>query len=617
MDRLHWEFPANDSNETEGPNDAGITHFTSNRSANVIRESIQNSLDARADQSQPVRVRIQIEDLDPKLFAADDLIEAISASIVSKHNDKAHSDQFKRGKDLLQKSKAKVQTLTITDSNTTGATDELTLDGKPSKWEALTKSTGLSVKDQLDAGGSFGLGKHAPFAVTDIRTVLYSTAWPKAGKLHRRFQGKTILVSHEDSKGQKYRRTGYLGGENYRALMDEEIPDCYRLDEPGLAIHVPAYQLESDWEDHSIVTAIGHFFHAIIHEGLTVTVNNETVDNKTVDSYRRLLDERTKGFIRTSRTSPVATTNISDIGQISLRILTEERSHQNGRTLALVRDAGMMITDRPREMSLPGLNRFPPHWKNFVAIIECRSEGQPSVLRESESPSHNSISTQQISDPKRRRKADAALKELGYWCRERIREITEPLKSEDPINAEELARYLGIIDEEGVQNGGGDGRNPELNVTAPQQSTRAPMNTWARRGARAKAQTAGGTNGTTDPKDKGKGTKKRKSGSAPRDLSVAFANVRFQQGTKRPTHSVLATFDSVPETLRNLQLMASVEDGPDVAVGISEAFCGTKKLNVKHNKITTLPPSNSERCTIEFLTQVPVRNKSYYLTIGT
>ena len=49
MSNLTCQFPRNDSNETEGPNDGGITRFIPNRSANVIRESIQNSLDARDD----------------------------------------------------------------------------------------------------------------------------------------------------------------------------------------------------------------------------------------------------------------------------------------------------------------------------------------------------------------------------------------------------------------------------------------------------------------------------------------------------------------------------------------------------------------------------------------
>ena len=618
MKGYHWLFPKNDSNETEGPNDAGITHFTNNRSANLIRESIQNSLDARKDESKPVLVQIELEELEPNSFAAKELIEALDASIVSNHNDSAHSEQFRKGKELLRRSKKSVKSLSITDCNTTGATDELTLDGKPSKWEALTKSSGLSIKDQLDAGGSFGLGKHAPFAVTDLRTVLYSTAWSSSGQIRHRFQGKTILVSHEDKKGQKYRRTGYLGDENYRPLEDEEVPDCFKLQSPGLAVHIPGYQPEEGWQDKCIASAIKDFFHAIVHKGLEVMIDGKRINSETLNEYRGLLDNdpKTLGFIQASRMEPVATTHITNIGEVSLRILVNDKSQHTGRSLALVRDAGMMITDRPRDMSLSGLGRFPPHWKSFCAIIECRSAGEPSVLRESESPSHNSISTQQISDQGRRRAADTALRELGQWCREQIREFAEPPASDDPFNAQEMAQFLGIIDKEGTETNSGAGTAVELNVTPPQQTNRAPRNTWSRSGNRARTQTTGGTGDNTEPTHKGKKTNRKKKGSSPRDTSVTFSDVRFRQGTRRHTHSIVATFDSIPDTLRNIQLMASVEDGQDVPVGISEAYCGSKKLSVKHNKITSLPPSGSERCSIEILTQIPVRNKSYYLTVG-
>ena len=205
MTDLVWKFPRNDSNETEGPNDGGISHFTSNRLGNVIRESIQNSLDARSDDSKPVRVEIALTALSKEAFGATSLEQSLSAAANSPHNDQPHSRQFKNGrKSLLQN--GGIQTLCITDRNTTGADDIPREGNAPSKWESLTKSTGLSVKDQPDAAGSFGLGKHAPFALTDIRTVLYSTAWKDDGKLQLRFQGKTILVSHEDATGVKRRK---------------------------------------------------------------------------------------------------------------------------------------------------------------------------------------------------------------------------------------------------------------------------------------------------------------------------------------------------------------------------------------------------------------------------
>ena len=96
MSEFVWQFPRNDSNETEGPNDGGISLFTSNRLGNVIRESIQNSLNARADESEPVRVDIALATLTKGSFAAKSLEGSLLAAANSPHNDQSHSQQFKR-----------------------------------------------------------------------------------------------------------------------------------------------------------------------------------------------------------------------------------------------------------------------------------------------------------------------------------------------------------------------------------------------------------------------------------------------------------------------------------------------------------------------------------------
>lgn len=616
MSEFIWQFPRNDSDETEGPNDGGISHFTSDRMANVIRECIQNSLDARDDQSRPVKVEIDLTTLSSESFAAKSLERSLLAAVESPHNDAPHKRQFEQGAEFLNQARAGVKTLKITDSNTTGADDNLRMDGAPSKWESLTKSTGLSVKDQPDAAGSFGLGKHAPFAATDIRTVLYSTTWKTGdGQLHRRFQGKAILVSHQGEAGEKYRKTGYLG-DNYAALTDNNVPADFRLNEPGLAIYIPGYESDADWEQESRKTVIDHFFHAIIHGGLEAEIAGNLVSKEKINQYE--VSPRTADFIRVSQAPPVAETNIPDIGHVVLRL----QATDNRRRIALVRDAGMMITDVPREMKIPGTVRLPSHWRIFTAIIECRSEGQPSVLRESESPSHTSISTQQISDRNRRNRANAALKELGSWCREQIRLLVEPAPSEDIVNAAGIARYLSIEDKEGDQPGIQEGRNRgkgigEVEVTVPQQTNRPPPGNYAGQGRRVATQgRGGGDDSDTGGRGKKGGKGQRRRGSVTRNLPVAFARMRFRPGTRRPTHSLMVTFDNPSATLRNIQLMAAVEDGTDVQIGISEAYASGRKLSVKHNKIASLPPGASDRRSIEFITQVPVENKTYYLLQG-
>ena len=55
-----WQFTENPADEQEGPNDAGIMTFTKDPLRNLIRETIQNSLDDGAN-SGPVKIDYQIQ----------------------------------------------------------------------------------------------------------------------------------------------------------------------------------------------------------------------------------------------------------------------------------------------------------------------------------------------------------------------------------------------------------------------------------------------------------------------------------------------------------------------------------------------------------------------------
>ena len=172
MKYLKWQFEQNLNDVSEGPNNAGIASFTGDRAGGLVREMLQNSIDARDSESCPVEVQFRTVEIDVNAFDMPGLFGALNASIKSEDNDERHRKQFKRGLRLFQKAKkdGSLPALVILDSNTVGATD---IDGKRDKWHSLTKSEGKSQKDSRDAGGSFGIGKHAAFAATDLRTVLY------------------------------------------------------------------------------------------------------------------------------------------------------------------------------------------------------------------------------------------------------------------------------------------------------------------------------------------------------------------------------------------------------------------------------------------------------------
>ena len=124
-DMARWTFAPNPMGEVEGPNNAGISAFTSDRAGSLVRELLQNSMDARADASKPVIVSFRLESLSAGGLDLDGLRLSLEAAIDSEDNDDRHQKQFRRGLSVLKDAirNRAIPALTITDSNTAGAPD--------------------------------------------------------------------------------------------------------------------------------------------------------------------------------------------------------------------------------------------------------------------------------------------------------------------------------------------------------------------------------------------------------------------------------------------------------------------------------------------------------------
>ena len=101
-----------------------------------------------------------------------------------------------------------IRILRISDFNTTGLPGSK--EYKSSPWQNLVKSSGVSDKNGT-SGGSYGIGKSAPFACSDLRTVYYSTLDNEG---IRAYQGVANLVSFKSKdrflrKGEVTQGTGY------------------------------------------------------------------------------------------------------------------------------------------------------------------------------------------------------------------------------------------------------------------------------------------------------------------------------------------------------------------------------------------------------------------------
>jgi len=203
--QIKWTFAKNEGGRESGLHDAGIETFKGNFDRYLAREVIQNSLDARAAASKPVKMQFKLRALKRKQIPD---LEGLKTSLSRCANYwKQDKKAFKFFSEAEQLATAdEVTALQVSDFNTTGVRGG---DSDRNKdWYNLIRCAGSSPKIGGE-GGSFGIGKNAPFAASRMRTVLYST---KTGDGKDAFQGVAILASYAHPDGGIAQSTGFLGG---------------------------------------------------------------------------------------------------------------------------------------------------------------------------------------------------------------------------------------------------------------------------------------------------------------------------------------------------------------------------------------------------------------------
>ena len=176
-----WKFPPTNGGRIDGFNDPGMAHFNGTPVASLARETLQNSLDA-GNSDKPVQVTFELVNLDPNDLGKDELKRAFEACRQEAEDDKAARGFLEEAIDVLMQEK--VPCLRVSDRNTTGL--------RRNQWRALVKMQGVSLKPEEGAGGSHGIGKYAPFAVSELRTVFYWTSYQKENRRIETFQGKSV-----------------------------------------------------------------------------------------------------------------------------------------------------------------------------------------------------------------------------------------------------------------------------------------------------------------------------------------------------------------------------------------------------------------------------------------
>lgn len=415
-----WLFPDNGGGLAAGFNDSSIDHFKGHRLSSLVREVIQNSIDARLNADKPVVVDFQLNTIElsnlPEIASLAEHLRLAKLTAQIQNADQA-VDFYDEAEETIKK--RTLSLLSVHDSNTTGLTGSI--DGPDGAWYALTKGTGLTQKPGPSLG-SFGHGSKAPFVSSKLRSIFYlSVIEPVKNQREFRFQGKSILQSHKLPNGRMTQGTGFYGvSDMCLPLTNESVPKwasefrSHRTNETGTSIIIPG----SIWDNESLssmsITAIANFFYAIWKGVLEVNIGNieRLTATNIIEKYRQYKSRLDDAFEEIDREAIVdafqtietivqpvhhGEQQIPNFGRIDWYFRIDDEVE--ARNVSVARGNGMLITKRA-----PNLIKF-PNLKPFDFFV-CVSGGDGSELLKSiENPEHTNFEFDRLDDPAKRSQA--------------------------------------------------------------------------------------------------------------------------------------------------------------------------------------------------------------------
>lgn len=269
-----WHFAKSLGGQDQGPNEAMSEHFKKLPYASLVRESLQNSLDAMQKKTGTVYVSFDFKQAVtsdyPQLFLLRDHIIACLA----KYNDQKARDKFQPMIQYINECTLSdtFDYLEVNDSFTTGM--DYRKDDARSGFYSFVKCAGNSAKNSTSSGGSFGFGKAAYFNVSKLRTVFVSTQTVQ-GKCF--FEGVSSLCTHVIA-GEKRVPVGFYTDRNDEEPIEnpQSIPGIFRRESAGTTISIIGldYHETSKLEIKSeiIKSVLLDFWLAILDEKLVVKV---------------------------------------------------------------------------------------------------------------------------------------------------------------------------------------------------------------------------------------------------------------------------------------------------------------------------------------------------------
>ncbi|NBI01078.1 hypothetical protein FG111_05725 [Lactobacillus kunkeei] len=500
MDNLTWFVPMSASQKAVGANDASAEHFDGIGSA--IRENLQNSLDAREDETKPVKVEIALDSIKTRNFPGIENFLSYLPKIEDYWDDNNTNKLIKDVKSCFNSDTIPV--LRFSDFNTKGAqgADNYSPDDSSSPWYRLTSAnfaTGNS--SNTTSGGSFGIGKNASYPISKINTLFYLTKTRNSDITYS--IGNANLASFYEN-GEKSSNYFTLSKKSDLTPFDRQILEFnsgYKRTEIGTDVIVMGFYGESSLLDSAKKYVLTNFLASIFFNKLEITIklsddNKICLNKDNLNSIIESLKENTESInlIKYYYSALISGTpeHLSEefLNKYSLNLndgllYMFDRSATNdtsSSTVQVVREIGMNIVTLKNYRSYTNISGV------FVA-----SGKLSRALRQMEDPTHtkfvpgktNRYSNSEVSNP------GEFLKSL----KKEIKTIIDNTVENDDIEIDDnfANQFISVPDKkDSSESGKGEDKN-NLNIINP-TITNVTIGTKSRRSKKK-----GGKNPTPTP----------------------------------------------------------------------------------------------------------------------
>ena len=479
--------------------------------------------------------------------------------------------------------------------------------------------------------------------------MFYWTCYEQDGADVEFFQGKSVLMAHENNGGET-QGTGFFGiKDNCRELGGRDIPECFRIltkdVQPvhGTSLTIAGFKATQNWRQNIAASVVENFFYAIQNGSLTVIIEPGDqsdlfeIEQVTLgDWFTTLLEDdigpenaddedeselkQAQAFWQlTKDAGPTAERQDIDFGHCRLWIQVGEGLPSK---VALVRRTGMLITTAQK-----GLVRF-PGFRDFVAMCVFEDPAGNELLRRMENTRHDQFEPDRLPDNERDR-GDRALTRITRWIRGEIRKAAGPTGNARSTVLSELAVYLpdpqpeepfddaGQGSEEDREPGFGERVKltlrpvrrpapPALNVEDEQENDGDTDGDDTGTFGGAGTGEEGGENGTGGPGEgDGEGGTGPRGGGQPKVKRIPVSNVRILPIDRRE-NSYRLTFRA---DAGGIAMLGLEEAGDSSAIPRDDVRAVDSNVSLGR-----FPLVNGERMSVDITADTPIGGRSWRLT---